>query len=44
MQIGDKSIGQIIITGKNNELLAVVSDKEIIEKDDVSVTLDENLS
>ena len=37
MIIGGKEYSEIVITGKDNEVLAVISDNEIIEKDGVDV-------
>lgn len=41
MIIGDKNIQEIIITTADGEVLAAVSDTEIIEKSGVSVILKE---
>ena len=40
MTINGIEYDQIIVTGKNGEVLAVISDKEIIEKDGYKVALD----
>lgn len=41
MTIGNqKNIDQLIITDKNGEVIAVISDKEIIEKNGYKVTVD----
>ena len=39
MTIGGKEIAQIIIYDENKEVLAVISDDEIIEKNGVNVAL-----
>ena len=40
MTINGKGASQITITTADNEVLAVVSDQEVIERDGVSVTID----
>ena len=41
MTIGyQKNVGQIIVTDKNGEIIAVISDKEIIEKEGYKVAID----
>ena len=42
MTIAGKEFTEIIITAQNGEVLAVISDKEIIEKDGVTVALEES--
>ena len=42
MTINKQETSQIIVTGKDNEVLAVISDSEIIEKDGVSVVVHYN--
>lgn len=39
MTIGGKEYSEIIITGKDGEVLAVISDTEIIESEDVAVVM-----
>ncbi len=39
MRIGNKEYAEIIITTKEGEILVVISDTEIIEKDGVAVVL-----
>lgn len=39
MTIGNKEISQIVIYSSDDEVLAVISDKEIIEKNGVNVAL-----
>lgn len=41
MQIGNKQIEQLVITSTDGEVLAVISDDEIIEKEGYSVIVDE---
>lgn len=41
MLIGGKFCTEIIITAQDGEVLAVISDKEIIEKDGVTVALED---
>lgn len=41
MTIGGNEYEEIIITAQNGEVLAVISDKEIIEKDGVTVALED---
>lgn len=40
MTIGNKEYEQIVISNESGEVLAVISDKEIIEADGCKVTLD----
>lgn len=40
MTIGNETYNQIIILDENNEVLAVISDDEIVEKCGVNVILD----
>lgn len=42
MIINGNKIKEIIVSGKDDEVLAVISDTEIIEKDGVSVALNGN--
>lgn len=39
MIIGNKEYTEIVITSQSGELLAVISDEEVIEKDGVTVGL-----
>lgn len=39
MIIGERELKQIIVTGENGEVLAVISDTEIINKNGVTVVL-----
>lgn len=39
MIIGERELKQIIVTGGNGEVLAVISDTEIINKNGVTVVL-----
>ena len=39
MLIGGKNVDQIVVYGENEEILAVISDKEAIEKNGVRVVL-----
>jgi len=39
MRIGEKDIREIIITTKENEVIAVISDSEIIENRDYKVNI-----
>ena len=41
MELGGKQYSEIIILGENNEVLAVISDDRIIEKDGVAVVFNE---
>lgn len=41
MNIGGQFIDQIIVTAADNEVLAVISDSEIIEKDGIRVAIDQ---
>ena len=41
MVIGGKKYSEIVIIGEDNEVLAVISDDEIIEKDGVAVVFNE---
>ena len=41
MVIGGKKYSEIVVVGENNEVLAVISDDEIIEKDGVAVVFNE---
>jgi len=43
MIIDNREAKQIVISGKDDEVLAVISDAEIIEKDGVSVIVDWSL-
>jgi hypothetical protein len=40
MIIGEQFVNQIIITTAEDEVLAVISDSEIIEKDEIRVAID----
>lgn len=40
MEIGEKEYSQIVITDNQDEILAIISDKEIIERDGCKVRLD----
>ena len=42
MEIGEKEYSQIVITDNQDEILAIISDKEIIERDGCKVRLDES--
>ncbi|NRT76311.1 hypothetical protein [Clostridium beijerinckii] len=39
MKIGENEIGSIIIA-KDNEVVAIITDKEIVEKDDYKVIIE----
>lgn len=39
MRIGTKEMKEIIITAKDGEVLAIISDTEIVEKNSVAVVL-----
>lgn len=39
MKIGDKQIKEIIVTTQDNELVATITDDDIIFEDDYKVTL-----
>lgn len=39
MKIGHNEYSEIVVTGEAGEVLAVISDSEIIEKDGVAVAL-----
>lgn len=41
MIIGGKKHSEIVIVGEDNEVLAVISDDEIIEKDGVAVVFND---
>ena len=41
MLIGGKKYSEIVIIGEGNEVLAVISDDEIIEKDGVAVVFND---
>lgn len=41
MVIGGKKYSEIVIIGEDNEVLAVISDDEVIEKDGVAVVLND---
>lgn len=40
MYISNKNVSQIIVTDKTGEVIAVISDEEVIEKDGYKVTVD----
>lgn len=40
LKIGDKEVEQIIVVGKDNEVVAVISDSEIIQHENYKVILD----
>lgn len=42
MKIGKKEYAQIVVTNKQGEVLAVISDEKIIEQDGYKVRLDES--